>query len=107
MIPSLVPLLPTAALADDTDAERLAQDVLTSGAALFDMRDARAMAATDSGNAEGIVVIKDRVGDATTRVFRGRSAIGRGHLSIGERRLRVVRGMFDRSGWSPDVDGAS
>jgi hypothetical protein len=65
MIPSLLLLLPTAAPADDTDARKLARDILTRGAALFDMRDAGAMAATYAGEAEGIVVIKDKdAGDA-------------------------------------------
>ena len=56
---SLALLLPTAAPADDTDAKKLAQDILTKGAALFDKREAAAMAATYMEDADGIVVIKD------------------------------------------------
>ncbi len=80
---SLALLLPTAAPADDMDAKKSAQDILTKGAALFDMRDAAAMAATYIEDAEGIVVIKDKdTGTYKTQVTRGRSAIERGYQNI-------------------------
>ena len=46
VILSLALLLPTVAPPADPDAKRLAQAILTKGAALFDTRDAAAMAAT-------------------------------------------------------------
>ncbi len=80
---SLALLLPTAASADDMDAKRLAQDILTKGAALFDTRDAAAMAATYMEDAEGILVIKDKdTGTYKAQVSRGRFAIERGYQNI-------------------------
>ena len=65
------------------DARSLTQDILTKGAALFDMRDAAAMAATYMEDADGIVVIKDNdTGTYKTQVTRGRSAIERGYQNI-------------------------
>jgi hypothetical protein len=51
--------LPLAAHADDTDAKTVAQDVLDKGAALFDKRDAAAMAATYTEDAQLEWVEKD------------------------------------------------
>ena len=80
---SLALLLPTVALADDTEAKKLAQDILTKGAALFDMRDATAMAATYMDDAEAILVIKDKdTGTYKPQVSRGRSAIEQGYKNI-------------------------
>jgi hypothetical protein len=79
----LAVLLPTTAEADDTDAKNLAQDILTKGAALFDVRDAAAMAATYVEDAEVIIVIKDKdTGTFKTQVSRGRSAIENGYQNI-------------------------
>ena len=80
---SLALLLPTAAPADDTDAKTLAQDILTKGAAMFDTRDAAAMAASYMEDAEAVLVIKDKdTGTYKTQVSRGRSAIERGYQNI-------------------------
>jgi ketosteroid isomerase-like protein len=76
-------LMTAAAPADDTDAKKLAQDILTKGAALFDARDAAAMAATYMEDAEAVLVIKDKdTGMYKTQVSRGRSAIERGYQNI-------------------------
>ncbi len=80
---SLALLLSNTATADDTDAKRLAQEILTKGAALFDTRDAAAMVATYMEDAEAILVIKDKdTGTYKTQVSRGRSAIERGYQNI-------------------------
>src|SRR5262245_6234841 len=76
-------LSPTVALAADTDAKQLAQAILTQGAALFDTRDAAAMAATYTEDAEVSVVTKDKdTGTYKAQVTRGRSAIERGYRDI-------------------------
>lgn len=83
VILSLALLLPTAALAADKDAKQLAQAILTKGAALFDTRDAAAIAATYSEDAELILVAKDKdTGTYKTQVTRGRSAIQRGYQDV-------------------------
>ena len=71
-------LWPTAALAADPEAKLIAQDILTKGAALFDTRDAAAMAATYTEDAELILFAKDKdTGTYKAQVTRGRSAIER------------------------------
>jgi ketosteroid isomerase-like protein len=83
VILSLALLLPTAAPAADTDAKQLAQAILTKGAALFDTRDAAAMAATYTEDAEGSAVTKDKdTGTYKVQVTRGRPAIERGYQDI-------------------------
>ena len=80
---SLAWLWPTAALAADPAAQRLAQDILTKGAALFDTRDAAAMAATYTEDAELILFAKDKDTDTyKAQVTRGRSAIQRGYQDL-------------------------
>jgi ketosteroid isomerase-like protein len=80
---SLALLSPTMTLAADPDAKQLAQDILTKGAALFDSRDAAAIAATYTDDAEVTLVIKDKdSGKYKTEVTRGRSAIERGYRDI-------------------------
>ena len=56
---SLVILLPSAALAEDPAARALAQDILNRGSALFDARDASAMARTYLDDAKIAWVEKD------------------------------------------------
>src|SRR5262245_35382918 len=80
---SLACLWPTAALAADPDARRLAQDILTKGAALFDTRDAAAMAATYTEDAELTLFAKDKdTGTYKVQVTRGRTAIQRGYQDL-------------------------
>src|SRR5262245_25981528 len=60
--------------ADSTqDAKTLAQDILTKGAALFDSRDAAAMAATYAENAQITAYSKDH----DTRALKVETARGR------------------------------
>ncbi len=66
--------LPAAAPADESDAKQLAQSILTKGAALFDTRDAAAMAATYTDDAEGSVIKKDGgTGKYKIELTRGRA----------------------------------
>lgn len=58
------------------DAKGLAQDVLTKGAALFDSRDAAAMAATYAEDAEVTAYSRDdKTGAFKTETGRGRAAV--------------------------------
>ena len=85
MILSLALLFPisSTASAADTDAKQLAQDILTKGAALFDARDAAAMAATFREDAEGSLCLRDKdTGKYKVQVSRGRSAIEQGYQNI-------------------------
>ena len=83
VILSLALLFPTMAPAAETDAKQLAQDILTKGAALFDTRDAAAMAATYAEDAEGSLILKDKdTGKYKVQVSRGRSAIEQGYQNI-------------------------
>jgi hypothetical protein len=71
-------LVPTAARAADQNARQVAQDVLNKGAALFDTRDAAAMAGTYAEDAELSLLGKDNhTGVYKASVTRGRSAIER------------------------------
>ena len=80
---SLALVLPQAATAAEPDAKALAQDILTKGAALFDTRDAAAMAATYTDDAEVVVFAKDKDTDTyKAQVTRGRSAIQRGYQDL-------------------------
>ena len=58
------------------DAKSLAQDILTRGAALFDSRDAAAMAATYAENAEITAYSKDN----TTRALKTETGRGRANI---------------------------
>jgi hypothetical protein len=74
---SLALLVPTAAPSSDRDAQQLAQDILTKGAARFDTRDAAAMATTYTEHAE--VTLLTGGGDTgkhQVQSTRGRAAIG-------------------------------
>ncbi len=83
VILALALLLPTAARAADTDAKQLAQDLLTKGAALFDTRDAAAMAATYMEDAEGSLITKDEnTGTYKAQITRGRAAIEQGYQDV-------------------------
>jgi hypothetical protein len=55
----LIFIFPIAAIAQDKDAKTLAQEVLDKGSALFDTRDAAAMAATYTEDAQILWVDKD------------------------------------------------
>jgi ketosteroid isomerase-like protein len=114
VILSLVLLVPTAALAADQDAKQLAQAILTKGAALFDTRDAAAMAATYAENAEITTYSKDnQTGALKTETGRGRANIQKAYADLFKNRssstrcrnvvedahfvgpdLLVIRGMF-------------
>jgi len=83
MILSLALLFPAAAPAADLKAKELAQDILTKGAALFDTRDAPAMAATFTEDAECSLCLRDKdTGKYKVQVSRGRSAIEQGYQNI-------------------------
>jgi hypothetical protein len=72
--------LPAAASAADAEAETktLAQDILTKGAALFDTRDAGAMAATYTEEAELSLISKDKdTGRYKVENTHGRTAVER------------------------------
>jgi hypothetical protein len=80
---SLALLSPPTILAADTDAKALAQDILTKGAALFDTRNAAAMAATYTEDAEITLFSKDKdTGHYKAQVTRGRTAIEQGYQEI-------------------------
>lgn len=71
-------LAPLAASAADEGARKAAQDILTKGAALFDTRDASAMADTYTEDAELSLIIKDKdTGNYKAQDSRGRTAIER------------------------------
>lgn len=75
-------LLPVAAHAAP-DAKPLAQEILDKGAALFDARDAAALAATYTEDAEISLVGKDPVSGAyKTQAVRGRQAIEKGYQDL-------------------------
>ena len=72
--------LPSVASAADaaTEAKTLAQDILTKGAALFDTRDAAAMAATYTEEAEFTLIARDKdTGKFKTEKANGRTAMER------------------------------
>lgn len=65
------------------DAKAVAQEVLNKGAALFDTRDAAAMAATFTEDAEATVLKKDRsTGVYKLDVTRGRAEIEHGYQEL-------------------------
>jgi hypothetical protein len=65
------------------DAKELAQQILTKGAALFDTRDAAAMAATYADNAEVTIYSKDNsTGAYKVETTRGRAAIEKGYADL-------------------------
>ncbi len=73
---TLVLALPTAVMAEDSDAKKLAQEILTKGAALFDTQDAMAMSATYTDDARLFWVEKDKsTGKIKVDVKEGRSEI--------------------------------
>lgn len=72
----LAVLLPAAASAAEPDAKVLAEDILTKGAALFDTRDAGAMAATYTEEAELSLISKDKdTGRFKSENTHGRTAV--------------------------------
>jgi hypothetical protein len=76
-------LLPTAAPAADQNAKQLAQAILTKGAALFDTRDAAAMAATYAEIAEVTAYSKDNdTGALKTGTERGRADIQKAYADL-------------------------
>jgi ketosteroid isomerase-like protein len=60
---ALALVLPSAALAQDKNAKQLAQETLDKGSALFDTRDAAAMAATYTEDGQILWTSKDSEGD--------------------------------------------
>jgi hypothetical protein len=97
---ALVLLVPMAAKAGERDAKRVAQDLLTRGAALFDARDAAAIAGTYADDAELSLIGKDNVrGTYKASVTRGRSAIERfyQHLYRGESSGTTSRNVVEFS----------
>ena len=74
---------PSTTPAQDQDAKRLAQDILNQGSALFDTKDAAAMAATYVEDAELSLIGKDQgSGTYKTQVTRGRDAIEKFYQNI-------------------------
>ena len=89
---SLVLLSPTVAPAANEDAKQLAQAILTKGAALFDSRDAAAMAATYAENAQITAYSKDKdTGALKTETARGRADIQKGYADLFKNRSRSTR----------------
>jgi ketosteroid isomerase-like protein len=79
---------PVAALAQDGNALILAKDTLDRGAALFDTRDAAAMAATYVEDAEIILIKRDSdTNRISVETRRGRAAIEKGYADIFKDRL--------------------
>ena len=71
-----VALLASPARAEDDDATKLAVKLTTAGAATFDTKDARAMAAYYTDDAQVLVTSKDKdTGAIKTEVKRGRGEI--------------------------------
>jgi ketosteroid isomerase-like protein len=79
--------------ADSTqDAKSLAQDILTKGAALFDSRDAAAMAATYAENAEITAYSKDNTtGALKTERGGGRANIQKAYADLFKNRSPSTR----------------
>jgi ketosteroid isomerase-like protein len=95
---SLTLLAPMAVTAAEQDAKKLAQDILTKGAALFDTRDAAAMADTFAEDAELSLVGKDKdTGIYKASVTRGRSAIERFYHNLyrGEKSGTMSRNVVE------------
>ena len=73
---ALLVVLPVTLLAQDKDAKTVAQDVLDKGSALFDTRDAAAMAATYTEDAQLLWIDKDNsTGEIKVTVKKDRSEI--------------------------------
>lgn len=71
-------LVPAAASADETEAKKQAEDILTKGSALFDTRDAAAMTATYTEDAGLSLISKDKgTGKYKTDNSRGRVEVER------------------------------
>lgn len=81
----LVPMaiMATTARGQDSPTVKMAQDILDKGSALFDTRDAGAMAATYAVDGELILYTKDQSsGEYKPDVRRGRAAIEAGYKQI-------------------------
>jgi hypothetical protein len=88
---ALAMLLPSQA-GSDRDAKALAQDILTKGAALFDTRDAAAMAATYAEGAEVLVASRDQdTGRIKVQTYHGRADIQKGYADLFEDRSPSAR----------------
>ena len=73
---ALMFVVPVSLRAQDKDAKTVAQDVLDKGSALFDMRDAVAMAATYTEDAELLWIDKDSTtGEIKVSVKKDRTEI--------------------------------
>ncbi len=76
LLASLVLLLPAVVRAQGEDAQALAQEILDKGAKQFDKKDAAAMAATYTEDAQVFWVAKDQnTGEYKTEMREGRSEI--------------------------------
>lgn len=92
-----VALAAAPALADDSDARKIAEKVTTEGAALFDTFDARAMAATYAEDAV-LTVFKKEDGKLVREVREGRAAIEAGYAEVFKNPETVKsRNMVDRA----------
>jgi hypothetical protein len=73
---AIVLAVPISLRADEKDAKLVAQGVLDQGSALFDSRDAAAMAATYTDDAQQLWIGKDRsTGEITLTIKKNRSEI--------------------------------
>ncbi len=73
---SLILILPIVAMAEDKPAVKLAEEIVTKGAALFDTRDAAAMAATYTENARLTWYGRDEsTSEVTANAKEGRALI--------------------------------
>ncbi len=79
----VIPILSVEARAQDSATPKMAQDLLDKGSALFDTRDAGAMAATYDVDGELVLYMKDSsTGEWKTDARRGRSAVEEGYKEV-------------------------
>ena len=80
---TLIFLAPALALGAEPDAKTLAQEILDKGSALFDTRDAAAMAATYRDSAEIHLITRSRdSSEVKTEVRRGKAEIESGYADV-------------------------
>lgn len=73
---ALVLALPLTAFGDETEAKKLAQEILDKGSALFDQRDAATMVATYADDAQIVWIEKDNsTGEYKTNTKKGLAEI--------------------------------
>jgi hypothetical protein len=87
---ALVYVVPVTLMAQEKDAKAVAQEVLDKGSALFDTRDAAAMAATYTEDAQLLWVDKDNsTGEIKVSVKKDRSLQGRHREDNLEKHRRI------------------